>query len=111
MRSICISMLEFLQTIRFVQNLLAFLYKLTRQLSRRKETAKSAENFLGIWTQISVSAMMSVHRSTVSAAWSRSAAIMRKILQITSLHTKRGGGLFYMKTSDFYCAECCKNLR
>ena len=50
MWSICISMLEFLQTIRFVQNLLAFLYKLTRPLSRRKETAKSAENFLGIWT-------------------------------------------------------------
>ena len=46
----CISMLEFLQTIRFVQNFFVFLYKLTRQLSRRKETAKSAEKFLGIWT-------------------------------------------------------------
>lgn len=44
------SMLEFLQTIRFVQNFFVFLYKLTRQLSRRKETAKSAENFLVIWT-------------------------------------------------------------
>ena len=43
-------MLEFLQTIRFVQNFFVFLYKLTRQLSRRKETAKSAENFLVIWT-------------------------------------------------------------
>ena len=50
MRSICISMLEFLQTIRFVQNFFVFLYKLTRQLSRRKETVKNAENFLGIWT-------------------------------------------------------------
>ena len=50
MRSLCISTLEFLQTIRFVQNFFVFLYKLTRQLSRRKETAKNAENFLGIWT-------------------------------------------------------------
>ena len=50
MRPLCISMLEFLQTIRFMQNFFAFLCKLTRQLSRRKETAKNAENFLGIWT-------------------------------------------------------------
>ena len=50
MRYLCISMLEFLQNIRFVQNFFVFLCKLTRQLSRRKETAKNAENFLGIWT-------------------------------------------------------------
>ena len=43
-------MLEFLQNIRFVQNFFVFLCKLTRQLSRRKETAKNTENFLGIWT-------------------------------------------------------------
>ena len=80
MQSICISMLEFLQTIRFVQNFFVFLYKLTRQLSRRKETAKNTENFLGIWTTNIRQCHESVHRSTVFAAWSRSAAIMRKML-------------------------------
>lgn len=104
-------MLEFLQTIRFVQNFFVFLYKLTRQLSRRKETAKSAENFLVIWTANicqrydirtpidGIRGMVEISRHYAENAVD------------TSLHTKRGGGLFYMKTSDFYCAKCCKNLR
>ena len=67
MRSICISMLEFLQTIRFVQNFFVFLYKLTIQLRRRKETANAVD-----------------HLSAYEA----------------------GKWFIYMKTSDFYCAEC-----
>ena len=87
-------MLEFLQTIRFVQNFFAFLYKLTRQLSRRKETAKKAENFLGIWT-----------------ANIRQCHDIRTPIDGIRGMVEQGSGLFYMKTSEFYCAECCKNMR
>lgn len=111
MRSICISMLEFLQTIRFVQNFFAFLYKLTRKLSRRKETAKKAENFLGIWT----ANIRQCHdiRTPIDG--------IRDMVEISRHYAENavdhpsayeaGKWFIYMKTSDFYCAECRKNLR
>ena len=111
MRSICISMLEFLQTIRFVQNFFAFLYKLTRQLSRRKETAKKAENFLGIWTANirqchdirtpidGIRGMVEISRHYAENAVDHLSAY------------EAGKWSIYMKISDFYCAECWKNLR
>ena len=106
MRSICISMLEFLQTIRFVQNFFVFLYKLTRQLSRRKETAKKAENFLGIWT----ANIRQCHdiRTPIDG--------IRGMVEISRHYAENavdylsayeaGKWFIYMKTSDFYCAEC-----
>ena len=114
-------MLEFLQTIRFVQNFFAFLYKLTRQLSRRKETAKSAEDFLGIWTanicqrcdirtlNDGIRGMVEISRHYADDE-QKQEKCRRKIMDTFAV-SQPGGGLFYMKISDFYCAECCKNLR
>ena len=106
MRSICISMLEFLQNIRFVQNFFVFLCKLTRQLSRRKETAKNTENFLGIWTANirqchdirtpidGIRGMVEISRHYAENAVDHLSAY------------EAGKWFIYMKTSDFYCAEC-----
>lgn len=93
-------MLGFLQTIRFVQNFFAFLYKLTRQLSRRKETAKNAENFLGIWT-VNIRTPIDGIRGMVE--------ISRHYAENAVDHLsayEAGKWFIYMKTSDFYCAEC-----
>ena len=99
-------MLKFLQTIRFVQNFFVFLYKLTRQLSRRKETAKSAENFLVIWTANicqrydirtpidGIRGMVEISRHYAENAVDHLSAY------------KAGKWSIYMKISDFYCAEC-----
>lgn len=35
----------------------------------------------------------------------------RREIMDTFAVSQPGGGLFYMKISDFYCAERCKNLR
>ena len=115
MRPLCISTFEFLQIIRFVQNFFAFLYKLTRQLSRRKETAKNAENFLGIWT-VNIRTPINGIRGMVEISChyaddeQKQEKCRRKIMDTFAV-SQPGDGLFYMKTSDFYCAECCKNLR